>query len=147
MATSGLPRGTADALSGVMDISAKDLLSKSEGGVGLSVLGLTSYVGVPARGIGSFVGSYDRGYSDMLTELNSREGERDFRTEHAFGKFHIQIDKSNQVRFTASTMVTGMTRSAASASLRRTVSGRCPGRRRRPATSPRLLTASATPTT
>ena len=98
VATSGLSPRYGDALSGVMDISAKDLLSKSEGGVGLSVLGLTSYLGVPLGSTGSFVGSYDRGYSDILTELNSREGERDFGTEHAFGKWVFRPVPSQTLR-------------------------------------------------
>jgi hypothetical protein len=98
VATSGFHPKYGDALSGVMDISAKDLVAKSEGGLGLSVLGLNSYVGFPLKNLGSFVGSYDRGYSDLLTELNNRGGERDFRTEHAFGKFIVRLNKSNQIR-------------------------------------------------
>lgn len=98
VATSGFHPKYGDALSGVMDITAKDLIAKSEGGLGLSVLGLNSYAGIPIRGVGSFVGSYNRGFSDLLTKLNSRGGDHEFRTEQAFGKFYIQIDKSNQVR-------------------------------------------------
>ena len=98
VATSGFHPKYGDALSGVMDISAKDLVTKSEGGLGLSVLGLNSYAGFPIRGVGSFVGSYNRGYSDVLTKLNSRGGDREFRTEQGFGKFHVRIDKANQVR-------------------------------------------------
>jgi len=98
VATSGLPPKYGDALSGVMDISAKDLLAKSEGGLGLSVLGLTSYIGLPLGKAGSFIGSYDRGYSDILTRLNSREGERDFGTEHAFGKLVLRLAPSQTLR-------------------------------------------------
>jgi len=98
VATSGFHPKYGDALSGVMDISAKDLVAKSEGGLGLSVLGLNSYAGFPLKNVGSFIGSYNRGYSDVLTRLNSRGGDREFRTEQAFGKFNIRIDKSNQLR-------------------------------------------------
>ena len=98
VATSGFHPKYGDALSGVMDISAKDLVTKSEGGLGLSIMGLNSYAGFPIRGVGSFVGSYNRGYSDLLTKLNSRGGGHEFSTEQAFGKFHIRIDKSNQLR-------------------------------------------------
>jgi hypothetical protein len=98
VATSGLPPKYGDALSGVMEISAKDLLAKSEGGLGLSIMGLNSYIGFPLRGVGSFVGSYNRGYSDLLTRLNSREGERDFGTEHAFGKLILRLNPSQALR-------------------------------------------------
>jgi len=98
IATSGFHPKYGDALSGVMDISAKDLVAKSEGGLGLSVLGLNSYAGFPLKNVGSFIGSYNRGYSDLLTRLNSRGGDREFRTEQAFGKFNIRINKSNQLR-------------------------------------------------
>lgn len=98
VATSGFHPKYCDALSGVMDLSAKDLISKGEGGLGLSVLGLNSYAGFPLKNIGSFVGSYNRGYSNILTRLNSRGGEREFRTEQAFGKFYIRVSKANQLR-------------------------------------------------
>jgi len=98
VATSGLHPKFGDALSGAMDLTAKDLLVRSEGGVGLSVMGLNSYAGFPIRGVGSFVGSYDRGYSDILTRLNSREGDRDFRTEHAFGKGVFRLNSSQTLR-------------------------------------------------
>jgi len=100
VATSGFHPKYGDALSGVMDITAKDLVTKSEGGLGLSVLGLNSYAGFPIKGVGSFVGSYNRGYSDVLTRLNSRGGDHEFRTEQGFGKFHIGIGRSNQIRIT-----------------------------------------------
>ena len=98
VATSGFHPRYGDALSGVMDLSAKDLVTKGEGGLGLSVLGLNSYAGFPLKNIGSFVGSYNRGYSDILTRLNSRGGDREFRTEQAFAKFYIRVNKANQLR-------------------------------------------------
>jgi hypothetical protein len=98
ISTSGIHPKYGDALSGAMDITAKDTMAKGEGGLGLSVLGLNSYIGWPVAKDISFVGSYDRGFSDLLTRLNSRGGEREFRTEHAFGKFNIRLNKSNQIR-------------------------------------------------
>ncbi len=98
IATTGFHPKFGDALSGVMDISAKDHPAKAEGGLGLSIFGLNSYAAFPVKGIGSFVGSYNRGFSDILTRLNSRGGGRDFRTENAFGKFQFQINRSNEIR-------------------------------------------------
>jgi hypothetical protein len=99
VATSGLHPKYGNALSGVMDISAKGRISRSEGGLGLSVLGLNSYAGFPLKNAGSFVVSYDRGFSEILTRLNSREGGREFQTEQAFGKFELEINKSSRLRF------------------------------------------------
>ena len=98
VATSGLHPKYGNALSGVMDISAKGRIARGEGGLGLSVLGLNSYAGFPLKNAGSFVVSYDRGFSDILTRLNSRGGGREFQTEQAFGKFELEINKSNQLR-------------------------------------------------
>jgi hypothetical protein len=98
ISTSGFHPKYGDALSGIMDISAKDTISKKEGGLGLSVLGLNSYVGWPLTNDIGFVGSYDRGFSDLLTELNSRGGDRRFRTAHAFGKFIVRANASNLIR-------------------------------------------------
>ena len=98
ISTSGFHPKYGDALSGVMDISAKDTMAKGEGGLGLSVLGLNSYIGWPLTNNIGFVGSYDRGFSDLLTELNSRGGDHRFRTEHAFGKFIIRPNPSNLIR-------------------------------------------------
>jgi hypothetical protein len=97
VSTSGFHPKYGDSLSGIMDISVKDTISKGEGGLGLSVLGLNSYIGLPLKGIGSFVGSYNLGYSDLLTWINNRKG-REFQTENAFGKFHLQLNKSNFIR-------------------------------------------------
>jgi len=97
VSTSGFHPKYSDSLSGIMDISVKDTISKAEGGLGLSVLGLNSYVGLPLKGIGSFVGSYNLGYSDLLTWINNRKG-REFQTENAFGKFHLRLNKSNFIR-------------------------------------------------
>jgi hypothetical protein len=99
VATSGLHPKYGNAMSGVMDISAKGRISKSEGGLGLSVLGLNSYAGIPLKNAGSLVASYDRGFSEILTRLNSRGGGREFQTEQAFGKFELEINKSNRLRF------------------------------------------------
>jgi hypothetical protein len=99
VATSGLHPKYGNALSGVMDISAKGRIARTEGGVGLSVLGLNSYAGFPLKNAGSFVMSYDRGFSDVLTRLNSRAGGRKFQTEQVFGKFELEISKSSRLRF------------------------------------------------
>jgi hypothetical protein len=97
VSTSGFHPQYGDSLSGIMDISVKDTIAKGEGGLGLSVLGLNSYAGLPLKGIGSFVGSYNLGYSDLMTWMNNRKG-REFQTENAFGKFHLQLNKSNSIR-------------------------------------------------
>jgi ATP-dependent helicase/nuclease subunit A len=60
---------------------------------------LNSYAGFPLKNTGSLVVSYDRGFSDVLTRLNSRGGGRKFRTEQAFGKFELEVNKSNRLRF------------------------------------------------
>jgi len=98
VATSGMPPRAGNALSGTMDITAKDLTAKAEGGVGLSILGLNSYASLPLGDTGSFVVGYDRGFSDWLTRLNSRGSGRRFQTTQAFGKGIFRVGKSSQVR-------------------------------------------------
>ena len=98
VATSGYSPRYGNALSGVMDLTAKDSPSKSEGGIGLSVMGLNSYVGFPTGGWGSFVGSYSRGFSGLLTALNGRHGNR-FGNENAFGKMAVKLGEAHQLRF------------------------------------------------
>jgi len=98
ISTSGFHPKYGDALSGIMDISAKDTVRNKEGGLGLSVLGLNSYVGLPLTSDIGFVGSYNRGFSELLTELNSRGGNRQFRTTHAFGKSIIRANEANWIR-------------------------------------------------
>jgi hypothetical protein len=98
VSTSGFPSKFGDALSGVMDITPKDTLFKSEGGLGLSILGLNSYAGIPIKNRGTFVGSYNRGHSALMTKINNRE-ESEFETEHAFGKINLKLNKFHNIRF------------------------------------------------
>jgi len=97
VSSSGFHPKFGDALSGVMDIVAKDSLFKKEGGVGLSILGLNSYIGLPVRSIGSFVGSFNTGHSYLMTRINDRD-DSDFRTQNGFAKLNIQLNKSNTLR-------------------------------------------------
>ena len=97
VATSGFQPKHGDALSGIMEISVKDSPAKGEGGFGLSVLGLNSYLGLPLKGIGAFVGSFDLGASGLLTWLNGREG-RAFGNQQFFGKLILRLGGSNQLR-------------------------------------------------
>ncbi len=97
VSTSGFSTKFGDALSGVMNISAKDSLSTGEGGFGLSIMGLNSYFGLPIKKIGSFVVSYNRGHSGLMTRINNR-GESEFETEHAFVKLNIDVNKRTSLR-------------------------------------------------
>ena len=97
VSTSGFHAKFGDALSGVMNISAKDNLSSGEGGLGLSIMGLNSYVGLPIKKVGSFIASYNRGHSGLMTKINNR-GESEFETEHAFAKLNITLNKTTQLR-------------------------------------------------
>lgn len=97
VSTSGFHTKFGDALSGIMDIAAKDNLSNSEGGIGLSIMGLNSYAGIPIKGVGSLLGSYNRGHSALMTKINNRE-ESEFETEHAFLKLNINLNKANILR-------------------------------------------------
>ncbi|MCJ7773909.1 MAG: TonB-dependent receptor, partial [Desulfobacterales bacterium] len=86
-----------DALSGVMDISAKDSIFQREGGVGLSIMGLNSYIGMPIKKVGSFVGSYNNGYSYLMTKINNRD-DSEFKTQNGFGKLIFNLNPSLTVR-------------------------------------------------
>jgi len=97
VSTSGFHTKFGDALSGVMNISAKDTLFKGEGGIGLSIMGLNSYIGIPIKKVGSLIGSYNRGHSALMTKINQRE-ESEFETEHAFTKLNIRVNKANTIR-------------------------------------------------
>ncbi len=97
VSTSGFHTKYGDALSGVMDISAKDLLSSGEGGFGLSIMGLNSYAGLPIKNVGSVVASYNRGNSGLMTRINNRR-ESEFETEHVFVKLNINLNKKTNLR-------------------------------------------------
>lgn len=97
VATSGFHAKFGDALSGVMDIAAKDHLYSGEGGIGLSIMGLNSYVGLPIKKVGSLVASYNRGHSGLMTRINSRM-DSEFETEHAFAKWNINLNKKTSLR-------------------------------------------------
>jgi hypothetical protein len=49
---SGYPTKFGDALSGVMNITAKDRIFQREGGLGISIMGLNSYFGTPIKNWG-----------------------------------------------------------------------------------------------
>jgi hypothetical protein len=97
VSTSGFSTRYGDALSGVMDISAKDALTSGEGGFGLSIMGLNCYVGLPIKKLGSLVASYNRGHSGLMTRINNRR-ENEFETEHAFLKLNIRVNKKTSLR-------------------------------------------------
>jgi len=97
VSTSGFPSKFGDALSGVMNITAKDNILKGEGGLGISILGLNSYIGLPIKKFGTFVGSYNRGHSYLMTRINNRD-ESEFETENAFGKINLKLNKFNTIR-------------------------------------------------
>ena len=86
-----------DALSGVMDISAKDSIFQKEGGVGLSIMGLSSYIGMPIKDVGSFVGSYNNGHSYLMTKINNRD-ESEFKTQNGFAKLIFKLTPSLTLR-------------------------------------------------
>lgn len=97
VSSSGYHTKFGDALSGVMDISAKDSVFSKEGGVGLSIMGLNSYIGVPIKNVGSFVGSYNRGHSYLMTRINNRD-DSEFKTQNGFAKLNIRLNPSHTVR-------------------------------------------------
>lgn len=97
VSTSGFHTKFGDALSGVMSISAKDIFFEAEGGIGLSIMGLNSYAGIPIKRVGSLIASYNRGHSALMTKINHRE-ESEFETEHAFTKLNIRANKANSIR-------------------------------------------------
>ncbi len=97
VSTSGFHTKFGDALSGVMDISAKDHLSKGEGGIGLSILGLNSYAGIPIEKVGSFIGSFNWGNSALMTRINDR-AESKFETMHGFAKIILNLNKATSFR-------------------------------------------------
>jgi hypothetical protein len=97
VSTSGVHPKYGDLLSGVMSLTAKDAASAPEAGVGLSVMGLSGFFGLPVGNAGSFVGSYTRGWSDVLTWMNGDSGHA-FQTAQAFGKFLIRLGRAHQLR-------------------------------------------------
>ncbi|MGB9004234.1 MAG: hypothetical protein WCB96_00770 [Candidatus Aminicenantales bacterium] len=92
VSTSGFSAAYGDALSGLMDITAKDTLFRGEGGLGLSLLGLNSYLGLPLRNSGTLVGSFNLSRSTLMTELNGRH-DHSFGTENGFGKLTVRLGR------------------------------------------------------
>ncbi|MBN2200046.1 MAG: hypothetical protein JW747_09400 [Candidatus Aminicenantes bacterium] len=97
VSTSGFSPKFGDALSGVMDITAKDALFKGEGGLGLSVFGLNSYLGTPLAGGATLIGSLNFGRSELLSVLNGDDGQS-FATGNSFGKLVIPVGRAHTVR-------------------------------------------------
>jgi hypothetical protein len=97
VSTSGFHTKYGDALSGIMDITTKNDITSGEGGLGFSIMGLNSYVGLPIKKVGSLVASYNRGHSGLMTRINGHE-ENEFETEHASAKVNLKINKSNTLR-------------------------------------------------
>lgn len=97
VAASGFKAEYGNALSGVMDIKAKDGMSHSEGGLGLSILGLNSYIGFPLQEWGSLTVSYNRGHSYLMTELNGMT-ENEFSMENGFSKLNLDLGKHLRLR-------------------------------------------------
>jgi hypothetical protein len=97
VSTSGFSASHGDALSGLMDITAKDTLFKSEGGLGLSLLGLNSYLGLPLQNGGAFLGSFNLSRSALMTELNGHH-DRSFGTQNAFGKLTLRLGRIHTLR-------------------------------------------------
>ena len=97
VSTSGFHTRFGDALSGVMNITAKDNFSRGEGGIGLSIMGLNSYIGLPIKKAGSFLASYNRGHSALMTKINNRE-ESEYETENAFVKLNFSLSRTTNLR-------------------------------------------------
>jgi len=97
LSTSGFSPRFGDALSGVVDITAKDGTSRREGGLGLSILGLNSYAGIPVGTSGSLVGALNAGHSGLMTAINNR-GESEFLTRHGFAKLRLRIHPAHTLR-------------------------------------------------
>jgi len=100
VSTSGFHSKYGDALSGVMDITAKDSIFRNEGGVGLSIMGLNSYAGLTMNHHGSFLGSYNRGHSYLLTRINNRKNSS-FQTENGLAKINLNVNNFNSFRVVA----------------------------------------------
>ena len=97
VATTGVHPKYGDLLSGTMDIAVKDGAAKLEAGLGLSVLGVNSYLAQPLADWGSFIGSFNWQFSDVLNRLNGWEGQ-DFGSTQAFGKFNLRLNPRNVIR-------------------------------------------------
>jgi hypothetical protein len=97
VSTSGFSAKFGDALSGVMDITAKDTLFKGEGGLGLSIIGLNSYLGVPLSGAATFIGSLNISRSELMSAINGDDGQS-FNTWNGFGKLIFQASREHTVR-------------------------------------------------
>ena len=97
VSTSGFSSKFGDALSGIMDIYAKDNIFRGEGGIGVSIFGLNCYAGLPIKESHSFVGSYRRGHSYLMTKINNRE-DSEYETENIFGKMSLKLNKLHNLR-------------------------------------------------
>ena len=94
---SGYPTKFGDALSGVMNITAKDRIFQREGGLGISIMGLNSYLGMPIKDKGSLVGSFNMGHSALMTRINNRR-DSEFQTKNGFLKSVFQLHQSHTLR-------------------------------------------------
>jgi len=97
VSTSGFHPRFGDALSGVVDIEARDQFGRKEGGIGLSIMGLNSFAALPFKNSGGCLLSLNKGYSQLMTKINGREG-ADFQTENLFGKLKFHAGQNLQIR-------------------------------------------------
>ncbi len=94
VSTSGFSPKFGDALSGIMDISTKDSISRKQFALGLSVLGTNFFCSIPIGKDIGFIGTFNLGNSRLFTYMNGQEGWL-FKSGESIGKFIFKLyDKS-----------------------------------------------------
>ncbi|MEW6456770.1 MAG: TonB-dependent receptor, partial [Acidobacteriota bacterium] len=97
VSTSGFSPRFGDALSGVVDISTKDRVTKKQLAIGLSILGLNSFTTLPFGKRASFIGSLSAGHSNLMTKINGQKGYL-FKNGESIGKLIFNISNKTNLR-------------------------------------------------
>ncbi len=98
VSTSGFSPKFGDALSGIMDITTKDTVTKNQFSLGISILGVNFSSAISLSKKASFIGTFNAGHSRLMTEINGQEG-RVFKNGESVGKLIFKLKESSNLKF------------------------------------------------
>lgn len=98
VSTSGFSPKFGDALSGIMDITTKDEVTKNQFSLGISILGVNFFSAIPLSKKASFIGTFNAGHSRLMTEINGQEG-RVFKNGESVGKLIFKLNEKSNLKF------------------------------------------------
>lgn len=97
ISTSGFSPKFGDALSGVMDITTKDLITRNHFVAGVSILGVNLFSSILITKDIGFIGSLNAGHSELMSEINGLEGWV-FKNGETIGKLGFRVSQRTNLK-------------------------------------------------